>query len=179
MQRLVEDLAADRARLRAGTGTSSVERRSYRPGEAAGYPWWSTATGGAAVDAQVVADAIAAGVLVNSADGDTPGTVTLPGRPPGRAPVTIGGLDRGTSPALARWLRDRIAADLPPELATLAELVERGPTAPARGRAARPKRSDWAAAPSSDGAPWWQPGALEEARARLLEPGGPSARRST
>ena len=81
-----------------------------------------TATGTAAVDTQVVTDATAAGVLVNSADGDSPGTVTLPAVHRQGA-VTIGVSTGGASPALARWLRNRIAADLPAELATVALLL--------------------------------------------------------
>ena len=169
MQRLVQDRAVDGPAPEAGTGTVELDLRSYRPGEAAGYALVVTATGKAAVDAQVVVDAGAAGVLVNTADGNTPGTVTLPAVHRQGA-ITIGVSTGGTSPALARWLRDRIAADLPPELVTVAQLLEEvrhrhlaGPPAEA---------VDWAAL-IEQLASMVAAGRTEEARARLLRPGGP------
>ncbi len=104
-------------------GTVGLELRPYRDGEAARYDLVVTATGDPAVDASVVADAVAAGVLVNSADGDRPGTVQLPAVLR-RGPVTVAVATGGASPALARWLRDRIADSLPTALATVADLVE-------------------------------------------------------
>ena len=40
-----------------------------------------------------------------------------------RGPVTVAVATDGASPALAAWIRDRVAAGLPPELATLAGLA--------------------------------------------------------
>ncbi len=103
-------------------GSLSVETRPYRAGEAAGYRLVVAATGVPAVDAGVVADALDGGVLVNLASGRAPGTVELPAVH--RAgPITLTVSTGGTSPALARWLRDRAAAALGPEIATLAALV--------------------------------------------------------
>ncbi len=48
----------------------AIEARPYRAGEAGGYDLVITATGVPDVDRLVVADALAAGVLVNSADGN-------------------------------------------------------------------------------------------------------------
>ena len=104
-------------------GTVGLELRPYRDGEAARYDLVVTATGDPSVDASVVADAVAAGVLVNRADGDRSGTVQLPAVLR-RGPVTVAVATGGASPALARWLRDRIADLLPTPLATVADLVE-------------------------------------------------------
>lgn len=117
----------------------AVERRPYRPGEAAGYQLVETATGRPEVDGAVVGDAVRAGILVTCADRVTPGTMRLPAvRRSG--PVTLAVSTAGTSPALARWLCDRLAACLPPELSTIAALGGRGPHRPAGGRA--PDRRD-------------------------------------
>jgi len=104
-------------------GSVTLEARHYRGGEAARYHLVITATGDPSVDGVVVADAVAAGVLVDSADGDRPGTVQLPAVLR-RGPVTVALSTGGSSPALARWLRDRIAETLPPGLPMVAALVE-------------------------------------------------------
>jgi siroheme synthase (precorrin-2 oxidase/ferrochelatase) len=41
-------------------------------------------------------------------------------------PVTVAVSTGGSSPALARWLRDRIAVVVGPEMATLAKIVDEG-----------------------------------------------------
>jgi siroheme synthase-like protein len=170
MQRLVQEWPADAPAPEAVAGSLELDRRPYRPGEAADYALVVTATGTAAVDAQVVADASAAGVLVNSADGDTPGTVTLPAVHRQGA-VTVGVSTGGASPALARWLRDRIAADLPAELATVAHIVEEIRD---RHLAGSPGVTvDWASLIEHELVPLVAAGRVEEARARLLGPGGP------
>ena len=104
-------------------GSVVLERRPYRQGEAVPYALVVTATGVSSVDETVVDDARGAGVPVNSADGDRPGTVRLPAVLR-RGPVTVAVSTGGTSPALAGWLRNRIARALPPELETLVALVE-------------------------------------------------------
>jgi precorrin-2 dehydrogenase/sirohydrochlorin ferrochelatase len=100
-----------------------LERRPYRSGEAAGYDVVVTATGVPSVDAEVTEDARGGGVLVDSADSETPGTIRLPAVLR-RGPVTVAVSTGGSSPALARWLRDRIAASLPPGIDTVAALVD-------------------------------------------------------
>ncbi len=105
-----------------------VEERAYRHGEAAHFEFVVTATGDPAVDASVLGDAVAAGVLVTSADGDRPGTVQLPAVIR-RGPVTVAVATGGASPALSGWLADRIDRSLPPRLATVVALVEEARTA--------------------------------------------------
>jgi siroheme synthase-like protein len=101
----------------------AVVRRPYRAGEAADYRLVVTATGDRAVDQQVFDDAEAAGVWVNSADDPARCTFTLPAvvrRPPVLVTVATG----GHSPALATWLRRRLEAELGPEVAVLAGLLD-------------------------------------------------------
>ncbi len=120
--------AGDGAGSPVARGSLDIRKRQYRRGEAADYHLVATATGVPTVDAAVVSDAESAGVLVNSADPGTPGTISLPAvhRQGG---VTVAVSTRGASPALARWLRDRIAASLPPGTATLVVLADEARTA--------------------------------------------------
>lgn len=86
-------------------------QREYRRGEAASYRLVITATGIAAVDSQVVSDARATGIPVNSVDDPQNCSFTLP------AIARVGDLQiavstGGRSPAMASWIRDWIARDL-------------------------------------------------------------------
>ncbi|MGE0304825.1 MAG: bifunctional precorrin-2 dehydrogenase/sirohydrochlorin ferrochelatase [Acidimicrobiia bacterium] len=103
----------------AAAGATTVEQRAYRPGEAAeGYRLVVTATGVREVDAQVSADAQAAGVWVNAADDPPNCTFILPAvLRRGRATVMVS--TDGGSPAAAGWLRDRLGEILGPELAAM------------------------------------------------------------
>lgn len=99
-----------------------VQLRPYESGEAARYRLVVTATGIAEVDSAVRRDAESAGVWVNSADDPENCTFVLPAvwR---QGPVSVAVSSSGTSPALATWLRDRVADALGPEMGTLAELL--------------------------------------------------------
>ena len=152
---------------------ATVERRAYRSGEAAAFDLVVTATGDPVVDGTVVADARAAGVLVNSADSGRPGDVRLPAVLH-RGPVTVAVSTGGASPALARWLRDRIAASLPAGLETVATLVEearREWRASGRPAAAVP----WATLLDAHVLPLVEAGRIEEAREALRAALGPGA----
>jgi siroheme synthase-like protein len=105
-----------------GRGDVAIERRRYRAGEAAEYRLVVTATGDRAVDQQVFDDAEAAGVWVNSADDPERCTFTLPAVVR-RDPVVVAVATGGHSPALATWLRRRLAGELGPEVAVLAGLL--------------------------------------------------------
>jgi siroheme synthase-like protein len=101
-----------------------VEKRAYRPGDAAGYRLVIAATGDPAVDQMVFDDAEAAGVWVNAADDPERCSFTLPAVAR-RGPVTVAVATGGTSPALATWLRDRLAAALPDDLEALVAALGR------------------------------------------------------
>ncbi len=114
-----------------GDGTIECQARRYRRGEASSYRLVVAATGVDEIDRAVVADALGAGVLVSSADRAHPGNVSLPAVHR-EGPVSVAVSTGGRSPALAVWLRTRLAAALGPDTATLAELASearRGPPA--------------------------------------------------
>jgi len=87
----------------------TVERRSYDPGDASTFRLVVTATGRPDVDGAVYADAEAAGVWVNSADDRAHSSFILPAVHRDGA-VTVSVSTGGVSPALASWLRNRLAA---------------------------------------------------------------------
>jgi siroheme synthase-like protein len=101
-----------------------IERRPYATGDVAGYRLVITATGITAVDGAVYADAEAAGIWVNSADDVAHCTFILPSVHRDGA-VTIAVSTGGTSPALASWLRARLADAGGARLGDLAELLGR------------------------------------------------------
>jgi siroheme synthase-like protein len=111
-------VCAELTRLTAVT----IERRPYAAGEAGGYRLVVTATGIPAVDGAVYADADAGGVWVNSADDGAHSTFILPSvHREGTVSVAVS--TGGTSPALASWLRHRLAESAGPGLGELAELL--------------------------------------------------------
>ena len=102
----------------------TIERRPYAEGDAGAYRLVVTATGIPAVDATVSADAEAAGVWVNSADDVEHCSFILPSVHRDGA-VTVAVSTGGRSPALASWLRGRLAAQEGTGLGALAELLGR------------------------------------------------------
>lgn len=100
----------------------TIHRRPYRAGEAARYRLVFTATGDRRVDGAVAADAAGAGIWVNSADDIDNCSFILPAVHRD-GPVTVAVSTSGTSPALAGWLRDRVAEALAPALSTLSGLL--------------------------------------------------------
>jgi siroheme synthase-like protein len=107
-----------------GPGTVRVEQRHYRAGEAARFRLVITATGLPDVDRAVARDAELAGVWVNSAD-DPDGCSFLLPAVHREGPVVVAVSTGGASPALATWLRDRVADLVGPETSTVAELLRR------------------------------------------------------
>jgi siroheme synthase-like protein len=100
----------------------TVERRPYARGEAGSYRLVITATGRPDVDGAVYDDAEAAGVWVNSADDPARCSFILPSVHRD-GPVTLAVSTGGSSPALASWLRRRLAEESGPGLGQLAELL--------------------------------------------------------
>jgi siroheme synthase-like protein len=111
-----EDMQALSSQLEA------LEPRAFRPGDAAGFRLVVTATGDPGVDGAVAAEADAAGVWVNSADDPEHCSFILPAVHREGA-VTIAVSTGGLSPALAVWLRNRLAASGGGGLDALAELL--------------------------------------------------------
>ncbi len=120
----------------------TIEQRTYRRGDAnAGYRLVITATDDPAVNAQVYADAEAAGVWVNSADDPEHCSFTLPAiHRDGDVTIAIG--TAGQSPAFAAWLRDRVRESLP---AGLSDVV---------GQLAAERRAVQQAGESTEGRDW-------------------------
>jgi siroheme synthase-like protein len=88
----------------------AVERRTYGAGDASTFRLVVTATGIPEVDGAVYADAEAAGVWTNSADDLAHSSFILPAVHRDGA-VTVAVSTGGLSPALASWLRTRVAAE--------------------------------------------------------------------
>jgi siroheme synthase-like protein len=120
-----------------------VHLRPYRRGEAADYRLVVTATGDPNVDATVQRDAEAAAVWVNSADDPDHCTFVLPAVTR-EGPVSVAVSTGGSSPALASWLRDRIAECLGPGVGELATLLDEARVR-IRERGASTESLDWRA----------------------------------
>jgi precorrin-2 dehydrogenase len=106
----------------AGLEGVAIERRAYRRGDVAGYRFAVAATGDPQVNQSVYDDGEAAGVWVNAADDPARCSAILPARiRQGRLTVTIS--TGGHSPAVASWLRERLAAELGPEYDQLIGLL--------------------------------------------------------
>jgi siroheme synthase-like protein len=99
-----------------------VRERPFRPGDCIGYRLVFTATGDEAVDAAVSADAEAAGAWVNASDRPSLCSVVLPAVLR-HEPITVAVSTGGASPALAGWLRDRIAEVVTERHAEVARLL--------------------------------------------------------
>jgi siroheme synthase-like protein len=100
----------------------AVERRPYRTGDVSTFRLVVTATGIPEVDGAVYAEAEAAGVWTNSADDRAHSSFILPAVHRDGS-VTVSVSTGGLSPALASWLRTRLAAEGGDGLGTLAQLL--------------------------------------------------------
>jgi precorrin-2 dehydrogenase / sirohydrochlorin ferrochelatase len=144
------------------------EERPYRVGEAGRYWLVTTATDQPEVSREVAADAEAAGVLINAADDPERCSFFLPAVAR-RGRVSVAVSTDGASPALARWLRDRLADDcVGPEYGVLADLLaERRDEIHADGRST--EGVDWRAALDSDMLELVRAGRVDQARERIQE----------
>lgn len=139
--------------------------RSYRPGEAGAYRLVVTATNDPAVNAQVAADCEAANVFVNSADDPANCTFTLPSVAR-RGDVQVAVSTGGQSPALARWLRQRIEREVDSGYAALLELLAEA-RAEAKARYGTSEATGWEAALDGGLLELVRVGRVDEARSLL------------
>jgi precorrin-2 dehydrogenase/sirohydrochlorin ferrochelatase len=141
------------------------DERPYERGEAARYRYVVACTDDPAVNQAVFDDGEAAGVFVNAADDPERCSATLPARLD-RGPLLITVSTSGQSPALAGWLRDRLAEQIGPEHETLVTLL-----AEARAELAATGRmvplASWRAALDSGMLDLIRDGRSSDARARL------------
>jgi precorrin-2 dehydrogenase / sirohydrochlorin ferrochelatase len=143
----------------------AVEERPYRRGDVTAYRLAIAATGDPAVNQQVYDDGEAAGVWVNAADDPARCSAILPARVrQGRLTVTVS--TGGHSPAVASWLRDRLAAELGPEYDQLIGLLAEARTE-VQARGLGTERLDWKAALDSGILDLIRAGRLEAAKERL------------
>ena len=150
--------------VRALPGVTFSER-PYRAGDLEGFRLVVAATDDRAVNGAVYRDAEAAGVWVNGADDPEHCSFTLPSVVRrGSLLVTVS--TGGRSPALARWLRQRLEREIGPEYAVLLDLLatERE-TIKASGRST--EDLDWQSALDSDMLGLIRSGDLTHARERL------------
>lgn len=155
------EVCDDMARLAPLT----IERRPYVPGDAAAFRLVVTATGDPTVDQAVYADAEAAGVWVNSADDGAHCTFILPSVHRD-GPVTVAVSTGGSSPALASWLRHRLAGQSGPGLAELAQLLGQA-RQQLRAAGVSTESVDWAALLDGPLPELVRSGRLDEARSLL------------
>jgi siroheme synthase-like protein len=109
---------AERLTRLAHDGVVTVARRAYRADDVAGAWLVFAATDEPAVQQAVFDDAEQAGVWVNAADDPDRCAFFLPAVHR-RDPVVVAVSTQGASPALAGWLRDRMAGALPIRLEAL------------------------------------------------------------
>src|SRR5215469_11715023 len=95
-------------RLRSLQPPHRVEERAYRDGDVRGAALVVAATNDEAANAQVVADARAAGILVCDATDPQRGDFTFPATLH-RGPLTIGVSSAGVTPAFSKRVADTIA----------------------------------------------------------------------
>jgi siroheme synthase-like protein len=98
------------------------EQRPYRAGDVDGYWLAVAATDDPDTNRAVREDGDAGGVWVNAADDPANCSFTLPARVR-RGDLLVTVSTGGRSPALARWLRRRLEAEVGPEYAELLDLL--------------------------------------------------------
>ncbi|MGO9027678.1 MAG: bifunctional precorrin-2 dehydrogenase/sirohydrochlorin ferrochelatase [Acidimicrobiales bacterium] len=143
----------------------TVAERPYRRPEAADYRLVVTATGIPEVDHAVASDAEAAGVWVNCADDAGNCSFLLPAVHR-QGPVTVAVSTAGASPALAGWLRDRVAEAVGPDVAVLAGLLDEA-RSHLREAGVSTESFDWPAILDQRVVPLVHRGRIDEARAVL------------
>jgi len=141
------------------------EQRSYSLGEVSGYRFVVAATGSPSTNATVYEDGEAAGVWVNSADDPDHCSATLPAiLRRGSLMVTVS--TSGRSPAVASWLKNRLAAEIGPEYEVLVDLLAAEREA-VRANGRSTEGLNWQKALDSDMLELIKNGQVADARERL------------
>ena len=150
----------------AATGTLTLIRRPLAEGDAICAALLFGANGDAAEDARVAAIGRRAGALVNIVD-DLEASDFISPAVVDRDPVVVAIGTEGTAPVLARSLKARIEAMLPPALGPLARLAAGFRHAAEALPPGRPRRALWARFFDREGPAAWVAGGEEAARNRL------------
>lgn len=148
-----------------GAYVDVVAPDEYSAGALRDYRLVVCASGDPTFNQAVYDEAEAAGVWVNSADDPERCSFTLPAVAR-RGPITVAVATGGASPALASWLRNRIAADLGPEYEVLAGLLA-DERAAIRAAGGSTEGLDWQSALDSEILELIRTGQVQEARERL------------
>lgn len=143
----------------------SWEERPYQRADVDGQRLVITAADDTSVNAAVYRDAEAAGIWVNGADDPAHCSFTLPSVVRrGSLQVTVS--TGGRSPALARWLRERLESDIGPEYEVLLDLLsDERQSIRATGRST--EELDWQSALDSDMLALIRSGDVTRAKERL------------
>ena len=149
----------------AGLEGVEVERRSYRPGDLAGFRLAVVATSDPEVNRAVFLEGEASGVWVNAADDPDNCSFTLPARIR-RGSLLVTFATGGSSPALASWLRRRYEAEFGPEYEVLIDLLAEA-RAEMRTRGQSTEGPGWQRALDSGMLDLIREGDLAEAKERL------------
>ena len=162
---VVAPVLGDEVRAWLGAGRLTVTQRAFEPADLDGAWLATAATSEAGVNRAVFEAGEARRVWVNAADDPANCSVTLMSVVRrGDLVVTIG--TGGRSPALAAWLRERLARELGPEYETLLEmLAEAREAMRATGRSS--EDADWRRALDSGMLDLIRAGRLPEAKELL------------
>ncbi len=147
-------------------------QREYAEGDLEGYEICMVATDDGAVNAQVAAEGKRTGVWVNAADDPANCDFILPAVIR-RGSITVAASTGGTSPALARRLREELEAYLTEEMPALADLLGEV-RADLKSRAMLPDAEVWQSAIDEELRVLLAQRKYRQAKARLLEALGAS-----
>ena len=103
-------------------GKATLLQRTYEPGDITGFEIAMIATDDGEVNREIAAEARAAKIWVNAADDVNNCDFILPSMLK-RGKITIAMSTAGTSPAMARWLRENVTEFLSEEVEMLGDLL--------------------------------------------------------
>ena len=168
-----DDLTVISPKLTAALGQLHAERRfawkqaEYREGDIEGFDLCFVATDDGAVNAAVAAEARRRRILVNAAD-DPPFCDFILPSVVRRGKIVLAASTGGTSPAMARRLREDLSAFLTPDYEALADLLAETRLA-LRQRDTRIDPETWSKAIDETLWDLLRAGRIDEARAHLIE----------